>query len=564
MGQKIIVIGGVACGPKAAARARRRDPEAEITIIERGPFISYAGCGLPYYIGGVVEDLEGLMRTSFGTLRDRLYFDQVKDIKVLARTEAVKIEREKKTVRVRDLESGRESEMAYDKLVLATGASPVRPPIPGMELENVFTLRRPSEADVIRKKIEAGEADRVCIIGAGRIGLEVAEALSNQAVETSMVDAAPQVLPGLLDPDMAALVADALRKEKVALFLSERVKSFAGANGRAVKVVTEQREIETDAVIVAVGVKPEVTLAQAAGLELGGTGAILVDDHLRTSDPDIFAGGDCVENYHLVSRDKVWVPLGSTANRHGRVIGDNLTKGDAKFPGIVGTGILRTLGMNIGATGITEQKARELGHDVIACLAPSGDRSHFYPGGKPIVIKLVADRKTGKLLGGQIAGPGDVARRLDTIAAVLSFGGSIDDLGDLDLSYAPPFGTAIEAVAHAANILRNKRDGMAETISPQRLQEILASSEEALILDVRSKAEWDALGRIEDPRARRVSMEELRSALPGLPRGKPVIVICQAGARSYEAVCSLRGAGFKDARFVDGGMSVFLRFREQT
>jgi NADPH-dependent 2,4-dienoyl-CoA reductase/sulfur reductase-like enzyme/rhodanese-related sulfurtransferase len=552
----------VACGPKAAARARRRDPEAQITVVERGPFVSYAGCGLPYYIGGVVEDLEGLMRTSFGAVRDLLYFDKVKDIKVMARTEAGKIDRGNRLVRVKALSSGEESRLAYDKLVLATGAAPVKPPIPGMELENVFTLRRPEEAEVIRKKIEAGQADRVCIIGAGRIGLEVAEALSNQAVETTVIDVAAQVLPGVLDPDLAAVVAHTLRQEKVTLLLAEGVRSFAGMGGKAVKVVTDKREIETDAVIVAVGVRPEVTLAREAGLELGCTGAILVDDHLRTSDPAIFAGGDCVESLNMVTGEKTWVPLGSTANRHGRVIGDNLTGGDSAFPGLVGTGILRTLGLNVGSTGLTSVRARECGYDTISCLAPSGDKSHFYPGGKQIIVKLVADKKSGKLLGGQVIGPGDVARRLDAIAASLSMGASVDDLGDMDLSYAPPFGTAIEAVAHAANILRNKRAGLALSMSPFELKDLLDSDRDALILDVRGSHELESAGKIQDPRCRHLVMEDLRSAIPGLAQDKPVIVICQAGQRSYEAVCALRGAGFKNARFVEGGMSVFLRLGE--
>ncbi|HUT54867.1 MAG TPA: FAD-dependent oxidoreductase [bacterium] len=563
MGKKIVVIGGVACGPKAAARARRRDAEARITIVERGPFVSYAGCGLPYYIGGVVEELEGLMRTSFGTVRDLLYFDKVKDIRVLTRTEAVKIDRAKKVVVVKSLESSQESELAYDQLVLATGAAPVRPPIPGMELGNVFTLRRPQEAEVIRKKIEAGEADRVCIIGAGRIGLEVAEALSNQAVETTMVDVAPQVLTGLLDADLAAMVAKMLRDEKVALYLGECVNSFAGADGKVIKVVTDKREIETDAVIVAVGVRPEVALAKDAGIELGCTGAISVDDHLRTSDPDIFAGGDCAETSSLVTGRKIWVPLGSTANRHGRVIGDNVTGGDSKFPGIVGTGVLRTLGLNVGSTGITEEKARECGHDAISCLAPSGDKSHFYPGGKQIIVKLVADKKTGKLLGGQVAGPGDVVRRLDTIASALTFGAGIDDLGNMDLCYAPPFGTAIEAVAHAANILRNKRDGLAESLGPFELKDLLAGDGDFMVLDVRGQGELTAAGKIEDRRYRHVGMEDLRASMPELPGNKPILVICQAGQRSYEAARALRGAGFREARFVDGGMSVFLRIARQ-
>jgi rhodanese-related sulfurtransferase len=358
---------------------------------------------------------------------------------------------------------------------------------------------------------------------------------------------------------MAGAVAHTLREEKVILHLGETVKLIEGAGGKVTKVITDKREIDTDAVIVAVGVKPEVTLAKEAGLKLGETGAVLVDDRMRTSDPDIFAGGDCVENLHIITGEKVWVPLGSTANRHGRVIGDNLTGGDSAFPGIVGTGILRTLGLNAGSTGLTETRARELGYEPVACLAPSGDRSHFYPGGKMIIIKLVGDRNTGKLLGAQLVGPGDIVRRLDTIAATLTFGGTIDDLANMDLSYAPPFGTAIEAVAHAANILCNKRDGMAEATTSLELRRLLDTDKDVTIIDVRTQAELDSSGKIEDARYRHINMENLRGAVSKLPGEKPIIIICQVGQRSYEAACLLKAKGFKHATYVEGGMIVFQR-----
>jgi NADPH-dependent 2,4-dienoyl-CoA reductase/sulfur reductase-like enzyme/rhodanese-related sulfurtransferase len=560
MAKRIVIVGGVACGPKTAARARRRDPEAEIVIVERGPFVSYAGCGLPYYVSGVIPEVAELMKTGYGTLRDALFFDRVKKVRVLARTEALSIDRARKTVTVRDLQTRAESELPYDALVLTTGSAPVRPPIPGMELDNVLTLRQPDEAESLRHKIEAGEADRVCVIGAGRIGLEVAESLSNQSVATTIIDVADQALPGLLDPEMARLVAHSLRAEKVNLFLGEKVKAFTGENGKVTRVITDRREIETDAVLVAVGVRPETTLARAAGIALGATGAILVDDHLRTNDPAIYAGGDCVENVHLVTGKKVWAPLGSTANRHGRVLGDNITGHDAVFPGILATGILRTLGTNIGSTGITETQARALGYEVWTCISPSGDRSHFYPGGKIIVIKLVADKKTGRLLGAQIVGPGDVVRRLDIVTATIAMKGTIDDLGNMDLAYAPPFGSAIEATAHAANILRNKRDGLADAMSPDEFRARLSSDDPSfLVLDVRTKRETETAGKIDDPRYLRLELEELRARVDELPRDRQPLIVCAVGARAYEATRFLKSAGFADARFVEGGMSFYLR-----
>lgn len=559
MGKRIVVIGGVACGPKAAARARRLDPAAEITIVERGSFLSYAGCGMPYFISGVVKEMEDLMRTGYGLVRDVRFFERMKNVKALTRMEALAIDRTKKLVRVKDLASGETRELAYDFLVLATGAAPLKPPFPGLDLQNVFTLRRPEEAQGLRKKIEAGEAERVCIIGAGRIGLEVAEALANQAVDTTIVDLADQVLPGMLDPEMAAMVAQAVRHEGVKIYLGEKLTRLEGEDGKVSRVVTDQREIECDAALVAVGVRPEVALARAAGLTIGATGAIAVDDHLRTSDPFIFAGGDCAENTHLVTGKKVWVPLGSTANRHGRVIGDNLAGRDSAFPGIVGAGVLRTLGFNVGATGLTETQARELGYAPLTCLSPGGDKSHFYPGSKMIVIKMVADAKTSRLLGAQIVGPGEVLRRLDSVATALTLRATIDDVGNLDLAYAPPFGAAIEAVSHAANILRNKRDGLLQGVPPDRVRELVESDEDFILLDLRAPEELKKVGQIEDRRLKNIPLEDLRERLSELDPAKPVTLVCQVGVRSYEAACLMKGAGFREVKVMDGGMAAFLK-----
>jgi len=560
MPKKIVIIGGVACGPKAASRARRRDPDAEITIIERGQAVSYAGCGLPYFISGVVPQVDDLMKTGYGVLRDAAYFDRVKKIRILARHEAVAIDRAARTVTVRNLADNTDLAVPYDLLVLATGSAPVRPPFPGIDLKNVVTLRRPDEAGALRGFIDAG-IERVALIGAGRVGLEVAEAMSNQGVETVIIDVANQVLPGSLDPDMARLVEQSLRAEKVSLFLGEKVTGFVGEGGVVTKVLTDQREFAVGAVLVGVGVRPEIALAKAAGIEIGVTGAIRVDEYFRTSDPNIFAGGDCSESRSIVTGRPAYIPLGSTANRQGRTIGDNLTGHPVAFPGVVGTGIMRTLGTNIASTGITETQARALGLDVITCLSPSGDRSHFYPGGKNIVIKLVAE-KTGRLLGAQIVGPGDVARRIDTVAATLTLRGTIDDLGDMDLAYAPPFGSAIEAVSHAANILRNKRDGLASAVSPAEFFALLKTgATDFFVLDVRTAGELVKSGQVEDPRMINIPIEELRGRVGELPAGKRPLIVCGVGQRAYEAQRFLQTAGFADAAFVEGGWNILARFK---
>ena len=557
--QKILIVGGVACGPKAAARARRRDPAAEITIFERGRHISYAGCGLPYYLAGAVKILDGLMTTSSGDLRDPEYFHAVKDVTVRTGTLVEAIEPDKKQIRVKNLATGETETCPYDQLVLATGASAVAPPIPGINLKQVFFLRRPEDAEGLLKLIEAGGAEKVTIVGGGRIGLEVADAFGAQAVETTIVEMTDGVLPGMVDREVAELVARTLREEKVILRLGERVLEFQGdAEGKVRKVVTDRGEIEADAVLVAIGVKPNVELARAAGLRLGETGAIAVDEFMRTSDPNIFAGGDCVECRHRISGKKVYAPLGSTANRQGRVIGDNLTGGRERFAGIVGTAVLRSLGLSLARTGITETEARALGLQPVVGIAPSVDRSHFMAGGRPILVKIIADAMSGRVLGAQVVGPGDVVRRADVIATALHFGATVDDIASLDLCYAPPFATAIEAVAHAANIVRNKRARLVQGVGPRQAREMMAKGEAVVWLDLRNPKEIENLN-FDGNGVVRIPLPELRKRSYELPKDKEIVCVCQIGVRAYEACRILQGEGFPRVRFLEGGVSLWSR-----
>jgi len=555
---KIVVIGGVACGPKAAARARRVNPDAEITLVEKGRYISYAGCGLPYYIAGAVPELEGLMTTSSGALRNPEFFEKNKAIRVLAGTEALEVDRENKRVKVKNLDTGDTDTLEYDKLVLATGAEPVVPPIEGMSLKKVHKLRKPEDARTLREKIEAGEAERVCVIGAGRVGLETLDAFEAQAVDATVVELADQILPTLLDPEMADYVTGELKKS-VNLLLGEKVLRLEGdPDGAVNKVVTDKREIEVDAVLVGVGVKPNVELAKKAGLELGPTGAIAVDEHMRTSDPDIYAGGDCVECAHLVTGNKVYNPLGSVANRHGRVIGSNVAGLDETFPGVLGTSVLKTLGTNISKTGLGEIEARKLGYKVCTSLIPAGDKSHFFPGGKYVLLKLVADADTRKVLGAQAVGPGDVVRQIDTIAAAISFGATADQVANLDLCYAPPFGSAISNVAHSANVVRNKTDGLVSGISPRELLEKIRSGEDFVLMDIRKPHEVEN-APINAKDTLFIQQEELGDKTAEIPSDKEIVVACQVGVRAYDAARAvLAKAGYKQIRILDGGWHVWL------
>jgi len=559
-GKKIVIVGGVACGPKAAARARRRDANAEIILIEQGPWLSYAGCGLPYYVGGSIPELDGLRKTQYGAVRDEEFFSAVKGIDARTRTVAESIDREAKTVAVRNLDTGKTETIGYDTLVIATGARAAQPPIEGIENDCVLRMHVPPDAERLRDMIENEEIEKAVFIGGGRIALEVTEAFFSQAVDSVIIEMEETILPAVLDPEMAVSVEHSLRGQGVEIFTSEKVLRIEQNGGESrCKVITENREIEADAVIIATGVRPNVTLAADAGLEIGVTGAIAVNERLQTSDPDIYAGGDCVECVNLVTGKQSYAPLGSTANRHGRVIGDNITGGDATFPGIVGTGVMKTMGVNVATTGITEREARALGIDVLACVVPWMDRAHYYPGGKPIMIKMVADASDGRVLGAQAIGPGDVTKRIDVVAAALTGRATIDEVANIDVGYAPPYSTALDAVAHAANLLRNKRDGLAISITPAELRERMANGGEFVLLDVREAGEVEK-SPLDDARVRSIPLSRLSASAEEVPRDKELICFCRLGMRSYEACRTLEGMGISNVKFLEGG----LRLWEET
>ncbi len=556
MGKKILVIGGVALGPKAAARARRRDPEAEITIMDRGDVFSYAGCGMPFYIEGQITDIDELLCTNQGVRRDEAYFKSVKDIKLLGRTEALKINRLEKTVTALDIRTGRFQDIPYDKLVLGVGASPVVPPIEGISLEGVFRLYSPGDAVAIRAKIDEG-AKRVVIVGGGLIGMEVCGSFASRGCAVTVLEMMDRLIPALLDPDMSLLLEKYLRESGITLGLGCRVSRIIDdGSGRASVVETANGDrFDADMVVVAIGVRPNVRLAKDAGLKIGVTGAIAVDEYLRTSDPDIFAGGDCVENIDLVTGRKVYLPLGSTANKHGRVIGDNVTGGETRFPGVTLTAVFKVLDFNVGKTGLSEREARELGFDAVTATAPRTDCSDYYPKNKPFIVKLIADRRSQKLLGCQALGTGEVVKRIDVVSTCLRFGAAINDLADLDLGYAPPYSTAIDAVAHAANVLRNKIQGLAHGISATELKGKMAGDDDFVLLDVRSRQEVE-VRPFNDCRVVNIPIEELRSRLNELPR-KEVVIFCKTSVRAYDAERILRGVGFNDVKFLDGSLTAW-------
>jgi len=551
---RIVVIGGVACGPKAAARARRLDPSADITIIERGDLLSYAGCGMPYYIQGTIESADELLSTAAGVVRDAAFFKSVKAIKVMGQTLAERIDRKRKVVETIGVETGEKAEVAYDKLVLATGAEAVVPPFEGTDLKGVYRLYSPHDARAIKDEVLDG-CKRAAIVGAGLIGMEVAEALATHELSVTMIEMMDYVVPAVLDPDMAAHLRKHLASKGVEIMTGTRVTALKGDHtGQVTSVLTSNGMVEADLVLIAVGVKPNIRLARDAGLEIGETGAIKVNDHLQTNDPDIYAGGDCAENINRISGKPVYVPLGSTANKHGRIIGDNVTGGDSTFDGVLGTVVFKAFDFNVGHTGLSETQCKRLDIPYITALTPGPDRAHYYPTARPMVLKVIASPDDGKLLGVEAVGMGDLVKRIDVAATVMSFGGTVRDISELDLGYAPPYSSAVDMLAHAANVIDNKLRGVARAIGPAEVKQKIESGEDFVLLDVRGPKEVERIS-LKAKQIVNIPLGKLRERVGELPRDKEIITFCAVSLRGYEAQRVLDGEGFEDVKFMDGGIA---------
>ena len=550
--KKIVVIGGVAAGLKSASKARRNDPQAQITVVERGELISYGACGMPYYVSGDVPHIDDLWKTPVGVLRSPEYFKNIKQIDVLTQTTALKIDRIAKTVLVKNLVSQEESLLPYDKLVLATGASPVRPPLPGIGLANVFTMWHPRDAEAVKQGLVDGKYKRTVIIGAGLVGMEMAEALKKSGAEVTVVEMQDNVFPAFLDPEIAGVVRKYAEEQGIQLLTGEKVTGLKGESA-VQSVETENRSIPADMVILALGARPNVELAKEAGLTLGATGGIQVDDRLRTSDPDIFAGGDCVENTNMISGRKVLAPMGSTANKQGRVIGDNLCGGDEVFRGVLNTVVVKVMNLNVGKTGLSEKDAKTMGYEYLTVMVSGHDKPHYMPGAKLITIKLIVDVPTRKILGMQAVGEGEVAKRVDVAAAVLTLGGTVQDLFDIDLSYAPPYNSPIDNLAAAAMSAMNKLTGKFKGISPVEAKAKLTDAK-TVLLDVRTPDECKQIRIGDCSNIKYIPLGQLRSRLQELGKDGEILAFCKISVRGYEAQCILEGEGFENVKVIEGGI----------
>ncbi|PID76973.1 MAG: pyridine nucleotide-disulfide oxidoreductase [Deltaproteobacteria bacterium] len=566
MKEKILIIGGVAAGPKAASRIMRVNPYAEVTIIDQDSLVSYGGCGIPYYVSGDVADEKELRSTNFHMLRDEFFFRQAKGVKVLTSTRATAINRQEKNVEVQQVETGEKQKLDYDKLLLATGSSPLVLPIAGTDLDGVFTISDLHKAIEIKDRVAKGKVGKVVVIGGGAIGIEMAEAFADLwGLETSIVEFMDQLLPRIVNWPMAAILAKHLRDHQVNLFLGEGAVEILGKNGVVTGLKTSKRTIEADMVIMAAGVRPRSELAKEAGLNVSAMGAIVVNQRMQTSDPNIYAAGDCVEIPHLVSGRRFFAPLGSLANKEGRVAGDNMAGIPTVFKGAVGAFIMKGFDMCIGAAGLSLEAALAEGFDADVSLTSPADRAHFFPGQEVACFELVFDKRTRRVLGFQGIGPMNdgISARIDAAAVSIANGAVIEDFANLEMAYAPPFSAAIDSINAAAYVASNICDGLMRKIDMDvfyQWMEDPSSHPDWVVLDVRHPVQVrpfaDKFGK---DLWRAMPYEQLRDRWAELPTDKTMIIFCNAGSRSYEMQRILDHHGRTNNLVLSGGFNVIKR-----
>ncbi|KDN59331.1 FAD-dependent oxidoreductase [Exiguobacterium sp. AB2] len=548
---KLVIIGSVAAGTSVAAKARRNNEDALITIYDRDYDISYSGCGIPYYVGGEVESRDDL------TPRDAAFFKKRYQLDVLTRHNVTAIDKDAQTIMVENLETGETFTDTYDRLVLATGASSIIPPIPGVDSDNVFPIRNIQNAETTRHFVDATSPKHATIIGAGFIGLEMAEQLKLRGVDVTVIERIPQVMPPL-DKDMACRVEDHLEKNGIELLLGETVTELVG-DGHVERVVTKSgKTIDTDLVILSVGVRPNTELAKSIGVNIGETGAIAINERMETNVENVYAAGDVAESFSLVTGKPIWRPLGSTANKMGRALGDLLTGGDLEHRGILGTGIFKVFGQAVAQTGLSEREARELGYDVEVLHNTKPDKP-AYMGGKDLTIKAIGDRATRQLLGVQIVGFEGVDKRIDVFVTAMTFKAKVDDLFHLDLAYAPPFSTTKDPVMYTGMALANSMNKSARLITPAELQKRIDAGEDMQIIDTRKAAQFE---KACVDCAVNVPLGDLRAAAKDMDKNKPTVVYCNGGVTGNAAQNVLRNLGFTDVYNLSGGNKNYQLFKK--
>ena len=538
---KVLIVGGVAGGATAAARIRRLDETAEITVYERSGYISYANCGLPYYIGDVITDPEEL------TLQTPESFFSRFRINMKVHHEVTAIHPDQKTISVKNLGTGEEFEESYDKLILSPGAKPTQPRIPGVGMEKVFTLRTVEDTFRIKEYINEHQPKSAVLAGGGFIGLELAENLKELGMDVTIVQR-PKQLMNPFDADMASLIHSEMRKHGVKLALGHTVEGFEEKNGGIDVLLKDEMPLHADMVVLAIGVTPDSHLAKEAGLELGIKGSIVVNDRMETSVPDIYAAGDAVQVKHFVTGQEALISLAGPANKQGRIIADNICGGDSRYPGSQGSSVIKVFDMTAATTGMNETNARKAGLDVDTVILSPMSHAGYYPGGKVMTMKVVFEKETYRLLGAQIVGYEGVDKRIDVLATAIHAGMKATELKDLDLAYAPPYSSAKDPVNMAGFMIDNISKG---TLKQWHLEDVdlLPRDGSVTLLDVRTVREYGN-GHIEG--FKNIPVDELRERLDEIEKDKPVYVICQSGLRSYIGTCILEGNGYIAYNFTGG------------
>ena len=538
---KVVIVGGVAGGATAAARIRRLNEQAEIVVFERSGYISYANCGLPYYIGDVITDRSDL------TLQTPESFFSRFRVNMKVRHEVTAIHPEEKTVSVKNLETGEEFEESYDKLILSPGAKPTQPRLPGVGLDKLFTLRTVEDTFCIKDYINANHPKSAVLAGGGFIGLELAENLRELGMDVTIVQR-PKQLMNPFDADMASFIHNEMRKHGVKLALGHTVEGFEERDGGVDVLLKDEQPLHADMVILAIGVSPETTLAKDAGLELGIKGSIVVNDRMETSISDIYAVGDAVQVKHFVTGQDALISLAGPANKQGRIAADNICGGDSHYTGSQGSSVIKIFGMTAATTGVNETNARKTGLDVDTVILSPMSHAGYYPGGKVMTMKVVFEKATYRLLGAQIVGYEGVDKRIDVLATAIRAGMKATELKDLDLAYAPPYSSAKDPVNMAGFMVENIANGV---LKQWHLEDAdrLPRDGSVTLLDTRTVEEF-AHGHIDG--FFNIPVDELRERLGELDKRKPVYVICQSGLRSYIATRILEGYGYEAYNFAGG------------
>ncbi len=541
MSLQIVIVGGVAGGASAAAKARRENEAAEITVFERGPYVSFANCGLPYYIGGEIKNRENLL-----LMNPQKFWDKYR-IRVNTHHEVLAILRKEKKLRVRDSE-GKETEVPYDKLILSQGAMPIVPPFKGVQQNHVFTLRDVPDMDRIDQFLKQEKIQKAVVVGGGFIGLEMAEALMHRGIQVCVVEKAPHVLP-LLDDDMAAELTRELVQQKMEIIAGTGLVEIAVDH----VLLEDGRKIDAQMVLLSVGVKPEVTLAKEAGLEIGITGGVKANGLLQSSDPDIFAVGDAAEIRHLITGARVRIALAGPANRQGRIAGANAAGKNLTYPGALGTSIVRILHKVVGYVGLNSRQAKEAGFSFFYSITRDPSHASYFPGSQMLVTKLLIEEGRGRILGAQVMGGEGVDKRVDVLATAIYGGMTINDLEAIDLAYAPPFGSAQDPINMAAFVASNELRGDLRSLDATELQ-----NKKLFIVDVRDPEELEKFGQI--PGAKNIPLKEVRDRLSEIPKEEEILLYCQKGQRGYLAWKILNQKGYQ-AYNLKGGYLEYLNLK---